>query len=263
MNAIEINRVRKHYGKKVVVKNATASIAAGQRVALVGRSGCGKSTLLRTIVGLETPDSGEIKLLGQPVLGLPPPSEVAYLAQRPILLPWMSALSNALLPLTLKRNPTASDIAVARHLFESFGLRDFESFRPQNLSGGMRQRVALIQALALNPEILILDEPFNALDDVTRRLITVELAKWIAHSKCTLLMVTHSFEDAAYLCDRVVVWSASTGDDTKGELVDIDAIPPFAATLALSDFSADALDDRKRHVFQKYIEIESPLIQGH
>lgn len=258
MNAIEIDRVQKRYGEKVVVRNATLSVADGQRVALVGRSGCGKSTLLRIIVGLEAPDSGSVKLLGQPVVGLPSPSGIAYLTQRPVLLPWLSALSNALLPLTLQRRPTADDIANTKRLFDSFDLRDAEGVRPQNLSGGMRQRVALIQSLALNPRILILDEPFNALDDITRRVILIQLANWMANRDCTLLMVTHSFEDAAYLCGRVIVWTASRTEPSGDDLVDSGEIPPFRPDLSLSDFGTESLDIRKRYLFERYVSVDKP-----
>lgn len=262
MDAIHIEKIRKSFSGKHIVQNASLLVEEGQKVALVGRSGCGKSTLLRMVLGLETPDSGHIHLLGQHIHRLPIPAGVAYLTQRPILLPWMSSISNALLPLALQRTPSADDIADTRALFSSFGLSEAEGVRPQNLSGGMRQRVALIQALSSNPKVLVLDEPFNALDDITRRLILNQLSEWLINRKCTVMMVSHSFEDAAYLCDRVVIWRTDAQSASNGNLVEIDEIPKFSSSHSLSDFCTSSLESRKKYLFERYVSIDSEMTQS-
>jgi NitT/TauT family transport system ATP-binding protein len=182
-------------------------IAAGEFVSIIGPSGCGKSTLLRIVAGLETPSAGSVGWDGGARSG----RDVGFVFQEPVLLPWLSALANVRFPLDAFKVPRTEAEQTARRLLALVGLEGFEQALPRQLSGGMRQRVAIARALSYDPRVLLMDEPFGALDLLTRDRLNDELAAIWAKTRKTVLFVTHSVEEAAYLSDRVVVMSARPG----------------------------------------------------
>jgi NitT/TauT family transport system ATP-binding protein len=182
------------------------TVDAGEFVSIIGPSGCGKSTLLRLVAGLESPSAGRIDWSG-----VRSDRDIGFVFQEPVLLPWLNAIANVRFPLDafgVKREPAD---AQARALLELVGLAGFENALPRELSGGMRQRVAIARALSYDPKLLLMDEPFGALDLLTRDRLNDELAAIWAKTGKTILFVTHSVEEAAYLSDRVVVMSARPG----------------------------------------------------
>ena len=174
-------------------------------VALVGPNGCGKSTLLRVVAGLLRPGAGTVEVEGRPVAG--PDSRVGLVFQEPRLLPWRTALANVAFPLEIAGQPPGAREARSRDLLGLVGLRDWAGARPVELSGGMRQRLAIARALALEPSVLLLDEPFSALDALTRERFNVELLRLWERIGTTIVLVTHSIPEAVFLADRVVVLS--------------------------------------------------------
>jgi NitT/TauT family transport system ATP-binding protein len=185
------------------------TIGDAEFVAVVGPSGCGKSTLLRLIAGLIRPSSGRI-LLGERLISAPTP-DVGLVFQSPTLLPWANVLDNVLFPLRMLKELSAEKIERARELLELAGLAGFEQRMPDELSGGMQQRVAICRGLIRNPAVLLMDEPFAALDALTREDMGQQLLElWSAHPKA-ILFVTHSVPEAVMLADRVVVMSPRPG----------------------------------------------------
>ncbi len=184
-------------------------VAPREVVALIGPNGCGKSTLLRVVAGLLPSDHGSVTLDGEPVVGTDP--RVALVFQEPRLLAWRSAEHNVRFPMELAGWPVARQVARARDLLALVGLRDFAGTRPSHLSGGMRQRLAIARALALEPSVLLLDEPFSALDALTRERFNVELLRLWERTGTTILVVTHSIPEAVFVAHRVVVMSPRPG----------------------------------------------------
>ena len=204
---IAVAGLGRSFGAVEVLAQQHLEVAAGEVVGLVGPSGCGKSTLLELIAGLLDPAIGSITVDGE---GAPRArlARCAYMPQRDLLLPWLSAADNAALgPRNLGASRAASRAAAAQ-LFERFGLAGFERSRPAELSGGMRQRVAFLRTLLAAKPVLLLDEPFAALDAITRSRMQEWLAGALAIEPRTVVCVTHDVEEALYLCDRVVVLSA-------------------------------------------------------
>jgi NitT/TauT family transport system ATP-binding protein len=184
-------------------------VGRGEFVSLVGPSGCGKSTFLNIVLGLLRPDSGSVSVNGRRVEG--PAPDRAMVFQEFGLLPWRTVEANVELGLELRGLASEARRRQARELIQLVGLGGFERHYPHELSGGMKQRVGLARALATNPEILLMDEPFAALDAQTRDLMQAELLQLWERSRKTVVFVTHSIEEAAYLSDRVVVLSARPG----------------------------------------------------
>ena len=191
------------------LKELTLDVAKGEFVSLVGPSGCGKSTFLNVLLGLLKADGGEIRLNGKQITG--PGQERAMVFQEFGLLPWRTVLANVELGLELKGVPAPVRRERAMELIKMAGLAGFASHYPHELSGGMKQRVGLARALAMDPEVLLMDEPFAALDAQTRDLMQMELLQIWDRTKKTVVFVTHSIEEAAYLSDRVIVISARPG----------------------------------------------------
>lgn len=193
----------------LAIEHADLSVAENEFVTLVGRSGCGKSTLLRLLAGLVPPTGGRVVMGGQPVEG--PSRDVGLMFQRPALMPWRTVIENVLLPadfLGLDRRATRTE---AERLLALVGLEGFEGRRPWELSGGMQQRVALCRSLVYRPSVLLMDEPFAALDALTREELSLELQRiWIEH-RTTIVFVTHSISEAVILSDRVVVMTPRPG----------------------------------------------------
>jgi NitT/TauT family transport system ATP-binding protein len=182
------------------LRDVSLRAAAGEVLAIVGPSGCGKTTLLELICSLQRPDGGEAS--GEPA---------ALMPQRDLLLPWLNALDNAALALRIARRPRAQARARAAALFAELGLGGFERAHPRELSGGMRQRVAFLRTLLSDKPVLCLDEPFGALDAITRAEMQVWLARALQREPRTVVLVTHDVEEAVLLADRVVVMSARPG----------------------------------------------------
>ncbi|MGH2951974.1 MAG: ABC transporter ATP-binding protein [Solirubrobacterales bacterium] len=205
--ALEITGLAHAYGALDVLERLDLTAAAGEAVGLVGPSGCGKSTLLELIAGLEEPGGGSITVGG----GSSAPERLgrcAYMPQRDMLLPWLSALDNAALAPRNRGASREEARRLARPLFERFGLAGFETKRPGELSGGMRQRVAFLRTLLAGKPLLLLDEPFGALDAITRAEMQEWLARALGAEARTVVLVSHDVEEALYLCDRVLVLSA-------------------------------------------------------
>jgi NitT/TauT family transport system ATP-binding protein len=184
-------------------------IADREFVAIVGPSGCGKSTLLKLVTGLRPPTRGGITLYGKQVSG--PRSDVGIVFQTPVLFPWRTVLDNVLLPADVLKLPRAKYRDRARELLELVGLGGFENSYPQELSGGMQQRAAIARALVHDAPLLLMDEPFGALDAMTREQMNLELQRIWAASRKTVLFITHSIAEAVFLADRIVVMSPRPG----------------------------------------------------
>jgi NitT/TauT family transport system ATP-binding protein len=212
-------------GKLIAVSEANLEISRGTFVTIVGPSGCGKSSLLLSIAGLVKPASGVVKVDGKPVTG--PGRDRAVVFQDFALMPWRTVIDNVRFGLELQRprTPTAEDItARARRFVELVGLKGFEQYHPHQLSGGMRQRVGIARALAVDPDILLLDEPFGSLDAQTRDEMGSELIAIWEQDRKTALFVTHSIDEAIFLADRIVVMAANPGRIT--EIVSVDLPRP-------------------------------------
>jgi NitT/TauT family transport system ATP-binding protein len=197
---VEIAGVRKAYGAVTALDGVSLRAAAHETVAVVGPSGCGKSTLLELVTGLERPDAGTVSS---------PPA--ALMPQRDGLLPWLSALDNAALALRVTGTPKREARTAAHEHFAAFGLEGFEKARPNELSGGMRQRVAFLRTLLAGRDVLCLDEPFGALDALTRGQMQRWLAEALQREPRTVILVTHDVEEAVLLADRIVLLSPRPG----------------------------------------------------
>lgn len=188
-----------------VVQRVDWDIAAGEFHCLVGRSGCGKTTLLKLAAGLLRPDAGQVLLQGQPVTA--PGPGMGFVFQQPTLLDWLSVRDNVLLPLSLRGVPTADDVARAEQLLQQLGLGAHLAHYPRQLSGGQQSRVAIARALLPQPAILLMDEPFAALDAITREELQDELQRVCRARGTSVFFVTHDITEAVYLADRVAVMS--------------------------------------------------------
>ena len=207
---IAVRGLTKRYGSDITaLQSIDLSIGEGELVAIVGPSGCGKSTLLRILAGLMPPTEGEAILHGSRIEG--PRRDIGVVFQTPVLFPWRSVLDNALLPVDVQGLGREKMCATAMELLKLVGLEGFERHLPNQLSGGMQQRAALVRALVHDPSVLLMDEPFGALDAMTREAMNVELQRiWMERRK-TIVFVTHSVGEAVFLADRVVVMSPRPG----------------------------------------------------
>ena len=189
----------------VAIEDATFSFDKGELVSLLGPSGCGKTTLLRIIAGLISASSGAVRIRGEDVTG--PQLDFGFVFQTPNLMPWRNVLDNVLFPMEILRRRDAAAKRRAHELLEMVGLNGFESARPHQLSGGMQQRVALCRALVHQPALLLMDEPFGALDELTRMEMNDLLLAIRVRTDATVVFVTHSIAEAVYLSDLVLVFS--------------------------------------------------------
>lgn len=202
-NVIEINNLsKKYYTRKcevLAIDNITLNVYDGEFLVIVGPSGCGKSTLLNIIGGIDNKTNGDVNILNNKKIG--------YMLQSDCLFSWLTILDNALLGLKIKGLLTEENINYVKQLLNNYGLSDFINSYPSSLSGGMKQRVALIRTLALRPDVLLLDEPFSALDYQTRLKVADDVYKIIKKENKTAIMITHDVGEACSIADRVVVLS--------------------------------------------------------
>jgi len=210
---IQIRNLAKTYrtrdGDVPSLRPINLDISEGEFVAVVGPSGCGKSTLLKLVGGLIPPTDGEVQIGGVAVHE--PPDDVGIVFQNPVLLPWRSVLRNVMMPIEVRRLDRETYLARARKLLSMAGLEDFQNKYPWQLSGGMQQRAAICRALVHDPKIVLMDEPFGALDAMTRERMNLELQRIHHETGKTILLITHSIPEAVFLADRVVVMSERPG----------------------------------------------------
>ena len=205
MSLVTLAHIGKRFaGGTEALSGLDFEVGDGEFVSLLGPSGCGKSTALRLIAGLIAPDTGEIRWSG-------PRPEMGFVFQEPTLMPWAGALANARLPLDLKHVPRGEADERAAAALERMGLKGFESAYPRELSGGMKMRVSIARALAAKPKLLLMDEPFAALDEITRSALNDDLLALARQDCITVIFVTHSVMESAYLSDRVLVMSPRPG----------------------------------------------------
>lgn len=197
---------------QLAVDGFSASIAPGEFVSVIGPSGCGKSSLLKVIAKVASLESGSISVHGKPLSQWDHTGTLSFMFQQPLLLPWRTAVDNVALPLqVLRRGNAAQREERAKELLGRVGLADALDKRPHQLSGGMRQRVAMARALVSEPELLLMDEPFGAVDEITRESLQQELLTLWSGAKTTVILITHQIEEAVLLSDKVIVMSARPG----------------------------------------------------
>jgi NitT/TauT family transport system ATP-binding protein len=226
VDAVRVAGVTKAFGSRkshvLALSEVDLTVAAGEFVALIGPSGCGKSTLMRLVADLEKPTSGTLEVFGKTATQSRVDQDYGIAFQQAGLLPWRTVAGNIALPLELhgaSRNERKQRVA---ELIEMVGLIDFARSRPDQLSGGMQQRVAIARSLAERPRLLLMDEPFGALDEMTRERMQAELARISLETGAAVVFVTHSIPEAVFLADRVVVMSARPGRITAEILTGID-----------------------------------------
>ena len=242
---VRIAAVKKAFGEVEAIRQLSFDVADGEFLSLLGPSGCGKSTLLMMIAGLIDPSAGEIRIKDAKVAG--PRREVGVVFQSPVLLPWRTVLQNVLFPIELLKLPRRQYEARAMDLLRMAKIDEFSGLLPRQLSGGMRQRVAICRALVHDPSILLMDEPFSALDAITRDEMAVELQRiWQANRK-TVIFVTHSIREAAFLSDRVLVMG-------RRPSIIIDELPIELARPRQLDMTEDEAFNRYVRHLRKAIE---------
>jgi NitT/TauT family transport system ATP-binding protein len=232
----------KHQHVVQALADVTLRIADAEFVAIIGPSGCGKTTLLRAFAGLVLPDEGEVRLAGQKILR--PSPERAMVFQQFALLPWADVVSNVAFGLQLRGMSRRDREECAHALVRKVGLEGFERSLPHQLSGGMQQRVGLARALAVDPKVLLMDEPFGALDDQTKHVLWTELLRIWEVDRKTVAFVTHSMNEAITLADRVVVMSRQPGRIV--EIIDVDIPRPRPTNIE----SAPQYADLKQHLWE-------------
>jgi NitT/TauT family transport system ATP-binding protein len=244
-----VNKVFKTDSREVVaLKDINLDIPQGQFVCLLGPSGCGKSTLLNAVAGFAPPSSGQIRADGKLVAG--PGPERGMVFQEYALFPWMTVEKNIAFGLEIKGLPQAQIDAKVEQLLRMLSLADFKTRFPKDLSGGMRQRVAIARVLALDSPIMLMDEPFGALDALTRRNLQDELLRIWSELKKTIIFVTHSIEEAIYLADRIVVMTYRPGTVKRDILVGLPRLrdPASAEFNALKrELGQLVMEEQQRH----------------
>ncbi len=233
MSCVALQNISMEYEVKeglfTALRDVNIDIQEGEFVSILGQTGCGKSTLLKLISGILQPSRGTIRIRDKSLQEAKNDRSFGFVFQDPVLLPWQSALQNVMLPLEVVNYPKDQREPRARQLLEWVGLRDFAGYRPWEMSGGMRQRVSIARALAFDPPIILMDEPFSALDESTRASLHADLLRLWEQGKKTIVFVTHSISEAVYLSDRVVVMGARPG--RVKHIVDIDLPRPRSIEL--------------------------------
>jgi NitT/TauT family transport system ATP-binding protein len=224
-SVINVNRISKVFssvsgGEICALEDLSFDVRAREFITIVGPSGCGKSTLLRIVAGLLRPTAGDVHVSGNPVVG--PIKGIGFVFQKPVLFDWLKVLANVLIPVDLAGLNKNDYVQKARDLLSLVKLDGFEDKYPGELSGGMQQRVSIARALILDPELLIMDEPFGALDALTRDDLNLELLKIWQEAQKTVLFVTHNIGEAILLGDRVLVFSERPGRITTSIPIDLE-----------------------------------------
>ncbi len=225
------------------LKNVSFDIGEGEFVTVVGPSGCGKTTLLKILAGILRRTSGDVRLRGRGVDG--PSRDVGVVFQAPVLLPWRTVLQNVMLPIELQQRDRAAFERRARDYIKLVGLQGFEQKYPNELSGGMQQRVGICRALVHDPAFLLMDEPFGALDAMTRETMNVELLRIWHESRKTVLLVTHSIPEAVFLADRIIVMSPRPG--RISEIIKVDLPRPRHLAMINSAHFGGYVEAIRRH----------------
>lgn len=206
---IELRQVSKHFGSLQALKDVSLSINEGEFVVIVGASGCGKTTMLNLVAGFDRPTGGQVLLKGQPVTEITPATGMVF--QQYALFPWLNVLDNIAYGPKMKGVAKVPRHELAREYLDMVGLRGFETAYPKVLSGGMRQRVSIARVLANDPAVMLLDEPFAALDAMTRQVLQEQLVHIYEKSRKTVVFITHSIDEALLLSSRIVVMTARPG----------------------------------------------------
>jgi len=237
----KVYRTRK--AEFLAVSEVTFDVAAGELVALVGPSGCGKTTLLKILAGLHPHDLGEVRI-GSATQPFDPSRDVGMVFQQPLLLKWRRIIDNVLLPAEILGLPAAESRERARHLLALVGLQGAEDKYPYQLSGGMQQRAAIARALIHDPKLILMDEPFGALDALTREKMNLELLRIWEQAKKTIVFVTHGITEAVFLGTRVVVLSAGPARMADNFLVEL----PHPRTLDMK--TSEKFGEYTRHIYR-------------
>ena len=256
MTKLKIDNVVKEYngnkGKTVALNGVSLDIKENEFICVVGPSGCGKSTLLNIIAGLLEPTSGAVYLDGEKIEGTGVERGVVF--QGYALFPWRTVLRNVMFGLEMKRVPKAQAEEIAKKYIKAVGLEGFEHAYPKELSGGMRQRVAIARAYAADPEVLLLDEPFGALDAQTRVQLQSELLNTWEHEKKTCFFITHDVDEAIILAQRVIIMSARPGRIKR--IVDIDIPYPRTQATKTDPRFLELKTEIWNEVYQEFLEVK-------
>ena len=252
---LKIDNVYKEYqgrsGKTIALNGVNLEIKENEFICVVGPSGCGKSTLLNIIAGLLEPTSGTVTLDGKVIEGTGVERGVVF--QQYALFPWRTVLKNVMFPLEMEKVPKEEAEAIARKYIKSVGLEGFEKSYPKELSGGMKQRVAIARAYAANPEVLLLDEPFGALDAQTRVQLQTELLETWEKEKKTCFFITHDVDEAIILAQRVIIMSARPGRIKK--IVDLDIPYPRTQATKTDPRFLELKSEIWNEVYQEFLEV--------
>ena len=255
LTKLKIDNVYKEYqgrnGKTIALNGVNLDIKENEFICVVGPSGCGKSTLLNIIAGLLEPTSGTVMLDGKVIEGTGVERGVVF--QQYALFPWRTVLKNVMFPMEMKKVPKDEAEAIARKYIKSVGLEGFEKSYPKELSGGMKQRVAIARAYAANPEVLLLDEPFGALDAQTRVQLQTELLETWEKEKKTCFFITHDVDEAIILAQRVIIMSARPGRIKK--IVDIDIPYPRTQATKTDPRFLELKSEIWNQVYQEFLEV--------
>lgn len=246
---ISINELNKTYqtqdGNEIqALANVNLEIAKGEFITIVGPSGCGKTTLLKILAGIMSATSGQVQINKKPLTG--PSKQLGVVFQEPLLLPWRTVLENVMVPIEVQKLSVNTYHREAIKLLELVGLRGFENKYPKELSGGMQQRVGIARALVHDPDLLLMDEPFGALDAMTREQLNLDLLSIWSEKKKTIILITHSIAEAVFLGDRIVAMSSRPG--RIADVIDVDLCRPRQLEVINSDIFGRYVK-RVRHHF--------------